>query len=235
MLAFINEDVGRIIWLTGIFEPDETRYFQREIRPTDICLDVGGNVGYMAMLFAATATQGQVHVFEPIEVNAALVRANASLNQFPHVIVNNMAVGANSGTVEFSISQDTAYSSMRATGRSPEVRAIEVPIITLDDYTTQHGINQIDILKVDVEGAEELVLRGAERLLSNPQRRPRIVLLELFDTNLAPFQSSVERCISIMTGYGYKPNVTSNHNDELIPYTSNMANRIQNIIFIPAE
>lgn len=233
LLAFINEDVGRIIWLCGIFEPDETRYFQREIRPDDVCLDVGGNVGYMAMLFASAASEGEVHVFEPIDVNAALIRTNASLNQFGHVMVNNVAVGAEAGRVEFSVASDSAYSSMHATGRSPEARVIEVPLISLDDYVAERSINRVDVLKVDVEGAEELVLNGAKGLLSDSRRRPRIVLLELFDKNLAPFDSSVERCLKRMADYGYRPHVVESGTERLVPFQPHMINRWQNIIFLP--
>ena len=233
LLAFVNEDVGRVIWLTGSFEPEETRYFQREIRPGDVCFDVGGNVGYMAMLFASAARDGQVHVFEPIDVNAAMIQANATLNGFDNVSVNNVAVGAASGEVTFSVSNDSAYSSMRPTGRSAEARSIQVPMLSLDEYAAQHGIGRVDILKADVEGAEEMVLEGAQQLLSDHTRRPRIVLLELFDNNLTPFGSSVERCIERMAGFGYRPYVIKPGTDQMTPFRPEMSNVLYNILFLP--
>ena len=66
MLVFANEDVGRQIWLFGNYEVDETRFFKEQIQPTDICLDVGGNVGYFSLLMSRLASDGSVHVFEPI-------------------------------------------------------------------------------------------------------------------------------------------------------------------------
>jgi FkbM family methyltransferase len=232
LLAFLNEDVGRVLWLTGAFEREESHYLQSVIRSDDVCFDIGGNVGYMAMLFAAKATQGQVHVFEPIDLNAALITANAVLNGLSNVIVNNVAVGASNGTVQFSVSSDTAYSSMHPTGRRKEARSIEVPVISLDEYLADRGIDRVDVMKVDVEGAENLVLDGARKLLGNPRTRPRVILVELFDNNLKQFGSSVEACIQIMQKYGYEPWIADSGSERLLPFDRRMANKNYNVLFL---
>jgi FkbM family methyltransferase len=234
LLAFINEDVGRVIWLTHAFEVEETHYFQREIRPTDICVDIGGNVGYMSMLFAANAPKGQVHVFEPIELNAALINASAALNGFGNIKVNNVAVGSERGSVKFSVASDSAYSSMIATGRSAEAQSIEVPVTTLDEYVASQLLERVDILKVDVEGAENLVIEGAKNLLSDHSRRPRLVLLELFEDNLKPFGSSVAQCIQRMQSFGYLPHVVLPGTERLVRFRQEMTNKFYNVLFLLA-
>jgi FkbM family methyltransferase len=231
MLVFVNEDVGRQIWLFETYEPDETRFFRDSIKPDDICFDVGGNVGYFALLMSKLAVDGTVHVFEPIPMNAALVKANAELNAFTNVTVNNVAVGSEEGIANFSVSIDSAYSSMRATGRIAEAQSIDVPLVTLDKYIERSGINRIDIMKVDVEGAEDMVLVGGTALLSDPARRPRMVLLELFDENLVPFGTNVAIIVDRMIGFGYEAHVLADGGGHLIPYQSEMANRYYNIIF----
>lgn len=234
MLVFANEDVGRQIWLFGSYEPDETRFFRDSIRPNDVCLDIGGNVGYFSLLMSRAATSGAVHVFEPIPLNASLVRANADLNALSNIIVNNVAVGSSEGLVPFSVSVDSAYSSMRATGRVAEERMIDVPIVTLDEYVGRARIARVDIMKVDVEGAEDMVISGGAQLLSDKERRPRMVLLELYDGNLLPFGTCVGDVVERMTAFGYSAKVLSDAGGSLTPYTPDMANKTYNLIFVPA-
>jgi FkbM family methyltransferase len=234
LLAFTNEDVGRQIWLFKSFEPDETHFFSNIIKADDTCFDVGGNVGFFSLLMAKHAHQGKVHVFEPIPLNAAMIRTNAKLNSFGNVTINNVAVGSGEGTVNFSVSIDSAFSSMRATGRIAEAQSIDVPLITLDKYVERSALSRVDIMKVDVEGAEDMVLVGGSALLSDPARRPRMVLLELFDENLIPFGTSVGTIVERMIAFGYSANVLGHGGRHLIPYQSEMANRYYNIIFTPA-
>jgi FkbM family methyltransferase len=233
ILAFINEDVGRHLWVLGQYEADETRFFYDTIKTTDVCFDVGGNIGFFSLLMAKAASKGSVHVFEPIPLNAAVVKTNCELNSFRHVCVNNVAVGSEEGVASFSISVDSAYSSMKATGRIAESQSINVPLIKLDHYITEHEITRVDIMKIDVEGAEGMVLDGAETLLRDPARRPRMILLELFDENLVPFGTTVATIVNRMVDFGYRPNVLSSAGASLIEYTPDMANRYYNIIFVP--
>lgn len=229
LLVAANEDVGRQIMLFKDFEPEDSQFFREAIRPTDICFDVGGNVGFFAMLMAHRAAQGQVHVFEPIPLNAALIKTNAELNGFTNLHVHNVAVGDKECTVQFSISIDSAYSSMKATGRRDEERSLEVPMRSLDKYVDDAGIARVDIMKVDVEGAEGMVIEGASKLLSDAERRPRLVLLELFEPNLKPFETSVERIVNRMIEFGYTPQV--HDGTGLIPFDLSMSNKFYNVIF----
>jgi FkbM family methyltransferase len=231
MLALANEVVGRQILYFHNYEPDETTFFRQQIRSEDICFDVGGNVGYFSMLMGQCAARGQVHVFEPIPLNAALIRTSAELNAFSNLTINTVAVGSEKGASKFSVSVDSAYSSMRATGRRTEERSINVPIVSLDDYIAEHGIPRVDILKVDVEGAEGLVILGANRMLQGAGR-PRIVLLELFDENLKPFGTDVGTIVKKMSDMVYAAKVLVS-DGTLQAYNANMANRIYNIFFVP--
>jgi FkbM family methyltransferase len=230
MLVLAQEDVGRIINLFGDFEPEETAFFRTLIKPGDTCLDIGGNVGYFSMLMAQCAPQGVVHVFEPIPLNAQLIRTNAELNDFTNITVNNVALAEEKGTAEFSVSVDSAYSSLHATGRYAEAKIIAVPLWTLDDYVTEHRLSNIALMKVDVEGAEEMVLKGAARMLTDPATRPSVIMLELVDVNLLPFGSSIAAIVDRMVSLGYAPQVLGATNT-LKPYTPDMANHIVNIFF----
>lgn len=233
MLVFANEDVGRLIWLNGVFEEAETAFFKREVRHNDICFDIGGNVGYFSVLMAGRATGGHVHVFEPIPLNAAMIRTNLELNALTNATVNQLALSDESGTVTFSVSTDSAYSSMRPTGTFGEARAIDVTMRTLDDHVAANGIARVDVVKVDVEGAEEKVLLGGEKLFRDPARRPRLMMLELYDANLAPYGATVERIVAMMRDWGYRPHTLTEDGAQLVPLDSALINVVYNIFFTP--
>lgn len=207
LLVRANEDVGRAIHYARSFEPHETDFVRRALTPASICLDVGANVGYFTMLMASVATSGHVHGFEPLPLNAALVTASAALNGFPNITLTQAAVGSEPGTVEFVEAVDSAYSSIHDTGRKGVGRRFEVPVVTLDAYLAAHHVGPVDLLKVDVEGAEGLVVDGAAGLLGDRTRRPTTILIELFQPNLDGFGTSVAAIVATLVRHGYEASV----------------------------
>lgn len=230
LLARVNEDVGRLMKLHGNYEVAETNFLHRVVKPEDTCFDVGGNVGFFALLFAKLAPKGKVHCFEPITLNTRLIEASAELNSLDNIVVNNVAVGARNGEIEFVISEDSAYSSMIDTGRSPKKSVRQVPLLTLDKYATEHGVERMDILKIDVEGAEADVIRGAHSLLSNPSRRPRYIMIELDDKNLNAFGETVTSIVNMISALEYTPNAIS-YNGSLTPLKPDDLRRHFNFVF----
>ena len=231
LLVLANEDVGRLIHYVKSYEPAETRYLLSIINKDSICLDIGANIGYFTMLMAKAASSGQVHAFEPVALNLSLLKSSVELNQLTNVFINQFAVGDVVGEVSFSQSVDGAYSSMQDTGRKPSTRTIKVPVLTLDGYLDDNNINRVDVMKVDVEGAEGLVLAGASKLLADLKRRPGVVFLELYDQNLNVFGTSVSEIIEKMFDYGYEPFVLS-ESAELMSYKPELKNKYFNVFFL---
>jgi FkbM family methyltransferase len=231
LLVMANEDVGRELYFGGVYESRDTAILAKNIRPQDICFDVGGNVGYYTLLFARQAVDGEVHAFEPIPLNYHLLRASLCRNGYGSAQVLQAAVGKTEGSAKFSVARDSAFSSLRDTGRNIEVEVIQTPVITLDGYIRQRSLPRVDILKVDVEGAEEMVLSGATELFQDTARRPRLVMLELYDPNLRPFGTSVAEILEKMSAWGYSPKV-ADHNGELLPFGASHLNRICNVFFV---
>ena len=232
LLVLANEDVGRQIHYMGCYEKVETDYFSKRLNKDYICVDIGGNVGYFSMLMAQKASSGIVHVFEPITLNASMLKASAELNGLFNIRVNQCAVGDTDGEVSFSQSFDSAYSSMIDTDRKPLDRVLTVPIVKLDTYIEHEKIPRVDVLKVDVEGAEEMVVIGAARLLSDQSRRPKFILMELYDGNLKAFGSSVDSIISRLHGFGYHPFVIDKDGD-VLPFLAEMKPHYYNVLFVP--
>ena len=203
MLVLANEDVGRRILLLRQYEPRDADLLARLIRPDDRCFDIGGNTGYYTMLMARAASKGEVHAFEPVPLNWHMLCSGVLLNKFTHVTVNKCAVGTSDGEMSFSEATDGAYSSLVPVGRKAERAQHTVSVRSLDSYLEEHAIPRIDVMKVDVEGAEPMVLEGAVGLLSDSHKRPRAIMMELHDTNLAAYGTTVFAMIAKLKALGY--------------------------------
>jgi FkbM family methyltransferase len=231
LLVLANEDVGRSIHFGRDYEAAETRFLETVIAKTSTCMDIGANVGYFSLLMGRHSPQGKVYAFEPIPLNAALLRASIELNGFDNIEVIESAVGAADGEVTFSQSIDSAYSSMRDTERKPVERSLNVSMTTLDTFIRQRSIPSVDVLKIDVEGAEGLVVDGAKSLLGDPTRKPRLVFMELYEPNLAPFKTRASTIIDTMHGFGYTAFFV-NDKSELIPFSEEKLTVLYNVFFL---
>jgi len=186
----LNEDIGWRLVNIREYEEDEICCLEGIVRDDDLCVDVGGNIGIYSVFMARKASAGKVVAFEPIPINRKMLALNLALNNLDNVEIMDCVLSDTTGDVSFSVSKDSAYSSMRPTNRKEESCSLQVRSRTFDELFASKGI-KVGIVKVDVEGAELLVLRGAARLLSDPAIRPRAVLVEL----------SVEN----QSAYGYHP------------------------------
>lgn len=202
LLVLANEDVGRQIVVLHRYEQRDSRALEALIRPTDRCVDIGANVGYFTTLLARRASRGSVVAFEPIPLNHALLCASLQLNGYDHARAVCGAVGDRDGSVPFIEAVDGAYSSLVDTGRSKASIHRQVAMCKLDTHWTALGRDAIDVVKVDVEGAEGIVLEGASQLLASDSR-PRVIMMELCDENLTAFGASIDGLVSRMNEWGY--------------------------------
>jgi FkbM family methyltransferase len=141
----------------------------------------------------------------------------------PNVVVNNCEVGDKNEEVDFCIAQDGAFSSLIDTGRRAIIEQAKTRMVKLDSYCFDRNLPRIDILKVDVEGAEPAVIRGAAGLLGNPEQRPRLIMLELFEPMLRQFGCTIGQLEALMDNYGYRPFVFVK--DHLMPFSEMHHNR----------
>jgi FkbM family methyltransferase len=169
--------------------------FRRILKPGMTVFDIGANVGYYALVAArAIGPEGQVHAFEATPAVAERLLENVRLNQLKNVTVNHSAVSNQSGEAEFRLHQDDSEGNSLVSF-STDWPAVQVSAITVDDYIADRGIGQVDVLKVDVEGAEPLVFAGATKLLS--RSKPPLLIVELNPTTLKAGGSSpdsLRRC-----------------------------------------
>jgi len=229
ILVNVNEDVGRSIYLGNGFEREVVRFLESNVRPEDTCFDIGANIGYFSLLMAKLASRGAVHSMEPVPFNFQLLNTNIQLNRFHNVQPRMLAVSDRTGTAEFTVAADGAYSSFLDTKRKPVESRIVVETISLDEYCDQNSIAQIDCLKVDVEGAEGKVLAGATGLLSNPERRPRFIIMELYNPMLTQYECDIQGVVASLGDYGYEAYIE--REGDLAPFTLSDYDAYYNVFF----
>ena len=166
---------GRIYY--GCHEP-KRRAVKRLLRPGDVALDVGANVGLFTLLAAnAVGSTGEVHAFDLVPATFAELTENVRINGFAQVRLTRAAVGAAPGETTLGLGEHPEGGSggyMTGGTGAP----VEAPVVTLDGYVAQHVPDApIRLLKVDVEGAEPDVLLGFRERLS--VRPPDIVVAEV--------------------------------------------------------
>lgn len=204
LLVLANEDVGRRICFLGRYEERDLEYLGSAIRSEDTCLDIGASTGAVTSLMAARARRGVVYAFEPEPLSYSLLCANAELNVLP-IQPFAVAVSDRAGRALFSRSRDSSYSSLIPTGRDREIGQISVETVTICEFVQRQRVRRVDIVKVDVEGAEELVLRGGAGVFRDAESCPRLLMVELFDRNLAVFGTTISHVLQLMGSYGYTP------------------------------
>jgi FkbM family methyltransferase len=228
LLVRAHEDVGRNIVL-GDFEKQDLQHFLSAARDGDVVFDAGANVGAYCVPVARQCRQARVIAFEPIPLNAALLRASALLNGLDNLEVVQACVSNTTGDIEFSVSEDSAYSSIIDTGRKSEAARLRCRAVTLDAHCAAMGIASPDLIKVDVEGAELCVLRGASRAFADSKSGPRLVMVELYDQNLQAFGTSIGEVVDLMTSRGYRPYVLVE--GQRVPFLAEHHNQHYNVFF----
>jgi FkbM family methyltransferase len=233
-LVWANEDIGKQLLLRGNYEKETILAFRNFIKKGDICIDVGGNVGYYALNFARmSGADGQVFVFEPFRRNALVIELSAHLNGINNIQVFNEAVSEKNDHVDFIIPPDSAYAYVRPQAMSPtRGEHIQCRSTTLDDFVVRAGIQRrIGVVKIDVEGAEGLVLQGMQKTLSDGELRPKVILLELVDEYLRTFGFNSDEIIAGLSRFGYRPFWTD-HQGKLHHVLSEHKGKSFNIFFI---
>lgn len=149
---------------TGLHEFEDMAFLLHALRAEDLFVDVGANIGSYTVL-AAKVVGARVIAFEPIGSTFASLRDNIALNDVGgRVEALAACVGSSAGTVRMSANLDTVNHVLTPGASAPEA-GVEVPVVSLDEQLAGRAPF---LMKIDVEGYELEVLKGAARTLANP-------------------------------------------------------------------
>lgn len=200
MELHLNDHVDFQLFYYGAFEPKEGELVKSLLKPGDIMIDLGANIGYYT-IFAANlvGTTGEIHAFEPIPSTFARLATNTQLNNLQNVRLNQCAASDQHGTVDMY--DFPGNSGSNSFGKHPEATtSFSVPTIRLDDYVKEHGLKKITLIKMDIEGAEVLALRGMHDVIM--EYRPQF-LIEVNSHCLSQLGFSVNDLVHTIQDYGY--------------------------------
>lgn len=190
---------------TGVFEVNECRFVERFLQPGMTVVDAGAHHGLYALLASnRVGPQGRVIAFEPSPRERRKLRFHLWINRCSNVHVAGSALASSVGQRDlfFVKGRDTGCNSLRPPAVADPTQTLRVPVVTLDSYVQQHGIGAVDFIKLDVEGAELEVLKGAAQLL---QRRPRpVVLCEVQDVRTRPWGYKAAEILECLRSQRYR-------------------------------
>ncbi len=181
-----KEDVGISKELIdhGIREKPSVDYIKTILRPDMTVLDLGANIGYYA-LFEANKVN-YVHAIEPVKYNFNLLAKNIELNNYSNISAYQLAIGGNNGTTKIYTSKRCNWATI-----VPEEQRFgkyidrfnrfkkgveEVPIYTLDKFVEKYAIKQVDMLRMDVEGAEIDIIEGGLNTIESMSKNSYLVV-----------------------------------------------------------
>ena len=146
------------------WEPYTTELFQNALKPGSTVLDIGAHHGYFSLLAAkCVGPEGMIYAFEPAPENFKILKRNIELNHLTNVIPINKAVSDKSTTLPFYFRRQTGVTgSLFATQQSDE-NTVPVECVTIDEHLDGKSV---DVVKMDIEGAEATALIGMEDTLS---------------------------------------------------------------------
>jgi FkbM family methyltransferase len=200
----LNDHVGRHIYYS-IFERRDALRLSRIVKPGHTIVDAGANIGYYSLLFAKWLKgAGSVHAFEPFPSTAQSFIRNLQLNPDLQgtVQLHQIALSNHSGTVSMDVPDSANCGCNYISTSSPGmIRAVK-----LDDFVAEHGIERLDLLKIDIEGAEVSLLQGAELTLK--RLRP-VIMIEINPSALRRFGQTAADVVSILGLHRYRLTLTT--------------------------
>jgi len=159
VMAYPKRDkfIGRSLDLYGEWAQRSSGQIAALLQPADVVCDVGANLGALTLMFARHVPQGAVYAFEPVRAHYQMLVTNVTLNELTNVAAFHAAVGESSGRI---VAPRISYAldlNLGAIALENFTEGEDVALIRIDDL----GLPECALLKIDVEGMEAAVIRGA--------------------------------------------------------------------------
>lgn len=226
--------VTHLLYWKGYKNFEYTDIFLSLIQKIDSFYDVGANIGYYSLLASVKNPNVKVVSFEPSRGPLFYFRENIKLNNIKNILIEPIALSDKYGDITFYESQNSKYKYLKYnlggegnTGsKSNDKNFItnKVTTITFDKYVLENKVNNIDLVKIDTEGTENLILENAEYILTN--FKPIIICETLFNM----IETELE---TVMLNYGYE---FYNHSEKGLEKVSSIKrdvdNKVRNCFFV---
>jgi FkbM family methyltransferase len=188
----------------GVWEEYVTHLFTKTVKSHHIVMDIGANIGYYSLIAAKqVGMKGRVYSFEPEPNNFKLLRKNAEVNGYTNIVPIQKAVSNKKGKLKLFLNKSNLGAHSISEGNVPTHKggAVEVETISLDDFFEKEvKEGHVDFIKIDVEGAEGLVMEGAEKVLKSEKLK---MLMEFWPHGLKNTGTDPLKLLEKLQSYGF--------------------------------
>jgi FkbM family methyltransferase len=202
----LRDNLQRLLYYAGTYEPGVVRFIERELQRGDTFMDVGAHIGVHSLVAARRLRDlgaGRVIAFEPTEDSAEKIRRAAARNRLDLTVVEAGLSDAR-GTAELRTDPDYGLEDAGVRSQYGSGQVVQqIPLMTFDAWANEVGLQRLDVVKIDVEGAEPRVLAGMQESLA--RLRPRSLVVELKATTLERADTDGTAVRRLLDDAGYTP------------------------------
>ena len=198
--------IDRNILNFGCYDENLHLAIERFVQPGMICFDVGANLGEMALhMGARVGTSGVVYAFEPVPEIYGRLKTNIRRNNAKDVRAFQLALSDKNGRCAIAAGDENSDNQGLASIVNLEHEAaanqIEIETTTLDKFVADYKIPRIDVMKIDIQGAEPFLLEGGRNVFSSPQAPD--IFMEISPHDLKPANKNSRDLAGMLEGFGY--------------------------------
>lgn len=218
----------------GSYSPLVVNAMRRILRPGDVFVDVGANIGYLSAVAAdIVGPHGQIHAFEPVPEYFERLQHFAALNPRYSIELNACAVGDATGTQQIFVTREPGQSTLVPRYKTSEevTSSLSVSVIRLDAYFAERKIDRVNLIKIDAEGYELPILRGLQGYFETQTCRPAI-LCEIAPRAYPLMGRDISELRDFMGNWGYTARDLA---DGRTPVDITALEYVEDVLFLAAQ
>lgn len=190
-----------VVYIRNFRDPAIQTFMERNLKKSAVFVDAGANVGtYSVRASTLIGSKGKVIAIEAHPFTYTYLLRNIAINKLTNIEPIQVALGSKQGAINIAYTETNAGETHIAMDNK---EGISVPMRTLDDILSEHGVSSVDYIKIDVEGFEYQLLLGAQRTLAVSENV--IVQTELNATHASRYGRSIKDTSELLSSFGLSP------------------------------
>jgi FkbM family methyltransferase len=213
-----------------MYESHVVRWITQNLPKGSTVVDIGSHIGYyLGPICRGVGPSGKAFFVEPLPEHYTLLQKNISANQFTWATSINLAISDQIGETIFYPAKDSGRNSL-AQNSITNAEPIMIKAITLDQLSSEKSVETIDLLQIDVEGAEVLVVQGAAKSIK--EHRIKAILCEWHPQQLKDeFQTTPMEFLAQINRYGYNAFRLDEKTGKELALNLDFVNTYQHLVF----
>jgi FkbM family methyltransferase len=181
----------------------------RYIRKESVFIDAGANIGYLSAIgVGCVGKKGQIHSFEPVPLYFNKLKELKLLNKPFQIFINNIALGDTTGTASIDINNDNIGANTMVSGfleKEKIKKSIIINVKRLDEYIFEKNIQNISLIKIDVEGFEYFLLKGLTDFFEENIESLPPMIVEITPSAYPLLKCKIDDLVKLIKKYNYTP------------------------------